>query len=79
MILDRHLLQGQLKEFESLREKMVGNIRKRFERLQGEGAAPSNHSQHVAYLEKINKDLSQVCMYKCIHFMSVYMYVCRYE
>ena len=57
---DWYLLQGQLKEFESLREKMVGNIRKRFERLQGEGAAPSTHSQHITYLEKINKDLSQV-------------------
>ena len=49
----------QLKAYEAFREKIVANIRKRHERISGgEGGINQQHAQHIAYLEKMNKDLS---------------------
>ncbi len=48
----------QMKAYEALRDKLVGSIRKRYERISGEAGATGQQGQHIAYLEKMNKDLS---------------------
>ena len=49
----------QLKAYEAYRDKLVTSIRKRFDRISADATPVPQHSQHVNYLEKMNKDLSQ--------------------